>query len=161
MRLGRRALSFGLTIAVAICAILCAAFLVYDLVRGYRRRGIVGLVLLATFLIALRLTTGFPVPSSGRIAFGGTISVGWAVLAMFVGVVLGMVAQYVWSKPEAFLWLDFLKPIVVSPMVLLPLIGSLSNGPLEPLQMFSLALLAFQNGYFWQQVLKDAKPKQA
>jgi hypothetical protein len=109
----------------------------------------------------LRLTTGFPAPSSGRIAFGGTIAVGWAVLAMFVGVVLGMIAQYVWTKPETFTLLDFLRPIVVSPMVLLPLIGSLSNGPLEPLQMLSLALLAFQNGYFWQQVLKDAKPKQA
>jgi hypothetical protein len=154
-------LSSGLTIAVAVLAVLCAALLIFDFIGGRRRRAIVGLVLLAIFLIALRLTTGFPVSSSGRIAFGGTIAVGWAVLAMFIGVVLGMIAQYVWTKPETFTLLDFLRPIVVSPMVLLPLIGSLSNGPLEPLQMLSLAMLAFQNGYFWQQVLKDAKPKQA
>ena len=44
---------------------------------------------------------------------------------------------------------------------MLPLIGSLQSTPLETIQLFSLALLAFQNGYFWQQVLKDAKPTQA
>ena len=77
---------------------------------------------------------------------------------MFAGVILGMVAQYVWNRPEKFTWLDFLRPVVISPMVLLPLIGSLSNGPLETVQLLSMVLLAFQNGYFWQQVLKDAKP---
>lgn len=152
-------MSYGTTVAVAVLAILCAVLLVMDFVRGHRHRGTIGLALLAIFLATLYLTTGFPFPSDGRVSFGGTISVWWAVLAMFVGVVFGMIAQYVWTKPETFTWLDFLRPIVVSPMVLLPLIGSLSNGPLETLQLFSMALLAFQNGYFWQQVLKDAKPR--
>jgi hypothetical protein len=154
-------LSQGTTIAVAVCAILAALLFVVDLVRGRHRRGGVGLLVLAVFLIALYVTTGFPFPSQGRVAFGGTISVWWAVLAMLVGIVLGMVAQYVWSKPEKFGWLDFLRPIVISPLVLLPLIGSLSGESLEAMQLMSLALLAFQNGYFWQQVLKDAKPKTA
>jgi hypothetical protein len=154
-------LSGGTTIAVAVAAVLAALIFVVDLFRGARRRATISLVLLALFLLALGLTTGFPRPSAGRLAFGGEISVWWAVLAMVVGVVFGMVAQYVWSKPESFSWLDFLRPIVVSPLVLLPLIGSLSGGPLEAMQLLSLALLAFQNGYFWQTVLKDAKPKTA
>jgi hypothetical protein len=152
-------LPYGTTIAVAVLAIACALLLVVDLARGHRRRGTVGLILLVAFLIALYVTTGFPFPTEGRVSFGGTISVWWAIFAMFLGVVLGMIAQYVWTKPETFTWLDFLRPIVVSPMVLLPLIGSLSSGPLEAIQLFSMALLAFQNGYFWQQVLKDAKPR--
>ncbi len=153
-------MSFSVTIAVAVLAAACAILLVIDLLRGRRRRAVIGFVLLVAFLIVLRVTTGFP-STGGRLSFGGGIPVWWAVLAMFVGVILGMVAQYVWTTPEKFNWLDFLRPIVISPMVLLPLIGSLSNGPLETLQLFSLALLAFQNGYFWQQVLKDAKPKAA
>jgi hypothetical protein len=154
-------LSKGATIGVVFFAILCAALFLIDLVRGRRRRGAVGLVLLVAFLLALHFTTDFP-STSGRVSFGGgTIPIWVAVVAMFGGVVLGMVGQYVWSKPVAFSWLDFCRPIVVSPLVLLPLIGSLSSGPLEMLQFLSLALLAFQNGFFWQQVLKDAKPLQS
>lgn len=152
-------MSLATTIAVAVLAVVSLCFLVVDLFRGNRRRGAAGLILLVVFVVILYLTTGFPIPSEGRQSFGGTVSIWWAVATMFVGVVLGMIAQYVWTKPETFTWLDFLRPIVVSPMVLLPLIGTLSSEPLEPVQLLSLALLAFQNGFFWQQVLKDAKPQ--
>lgn len=154
-------MSFGITVTVLVLAVLCAAILVFDLVRGARRRAAIGLVLLVVFLIVLYLTTGFPQPSSGQISFGGSIPGWWALVAMAIGVIFGMVAQYVWSKPKKPKLLDFLRPIVVSPLVMLPLIGSLQDGPLETLQLASLTLLAFQNGFFWQQVLKDAKPAQA
>lgn len=150
-------MSYWVTIAVAVAAIIAALLFIIDIVRGERRRGVICLVLLAVFLIALNRMTGFPVPE-GRIAFGGTISIWWAVVTMSIGIIFGMIAQYVWSKPEKFLWLDFLRPIVISPLVLLPLVGSLS-GALEPMQLLSLTLLAFQNGYFWQKVLADAQPK--
>ena len=39
-------MSYGTTVAVAVLAIICALLLVVDLVRGRRRRGTVGLVLL-------------------------------------------------------------------------------------------------------------------
>ena len=152
-------MSNATTIAVAVLAVLCAIMLVLDYLRGSRRRAVIGLVVLLGFLLALYILTGFPIPED-RLSFGGTIPVWWAVVAMFIGVILGMIAQYVWTKPKKFTWLDFLRPIVISPMVMLPLIGSLQSTPLETIQLFSLALLAFQNGYFWQQVLKDAKPTQ-
>lgn len=56
------------------------------------------LPLLAAFLVVVHFATGFP-QSSSRIAFGGSIPVGWAVLAMFAGIVFGMVAQYVPHVP--------------------------------------------------------------
>lgn len=153
-------MSFGITVTVAVLALLAAAILVVDLVRGARRRAVVGLVLLVVFLIVLNVTTGFP-HASGRLSFGGSIPGWWALIAMAVGVIFGMVAQYVWSKPKKPNLLDFLRPIVISPLVMLPLVGSLQDGPLETIQLASLTLLAFQNGFFWQQVLKDAKPAQA
>lgn len=153
-------MSAGVTIAVVILALLCAAILLFDLFRGARRRAAIGLLLLVVFLVILNVTTGFPRPSS-RVSFGGSIPGWWALVAMGIGVVFGMIGQYVWSKPKKPNLLDFLRPIVVSPLVMLPLIGSLQDGPLETLQLASLTLLAFQNGFFWQQVLKDAKPAQS
>jgi hypothetical protein len=153
-------LSSGVTVAVAILALLCAVMLILDFVRGARRRAGVGIVLLVLFLLVLNLTTGFPRPPS-QISFGGSIPGWWGLVAMAVGVVFGMVAQYVWSNPKRPKLLDFLRPIVISPLVMLPLVGSLQDGALETIQLASLTLLAFQNGFFWQQVLKDAKPSQA
>ena len=153
-------MSSGITLAIALLAFLCAVILLLDFFRGARRRAAIGLVLLIVFLIVLNLTTGFP-RASGRVSFGGSIPGWWALVAMAIGVIFGIVAQYVWSKPKKPKLLDFLRPIVVSPLVLLPLIGSLQEGPLELIQLASLTLLAFQNGFFWQQVLKDAAPQTA
>ena len=153
-------MSSGITLAIAVLAFLCAVMLLLDFFRGARRRAAIGLVLLLVFLIVLNLTTGFP-RAPGRVSFGGSIPGWWALVAMAIGVIFGIVAQHVWSKPKKLKVLDFLRPIVVSPLVLLPLIGSLQEGPLELIQLASLTLLAFQNGFFWQQVLKDAAPQPA
>jgi hypothetical protein len=59
-----------------------------------------------------------------------------------------------------FSWPDLLKPLCISPIVLLPLIGSVQGMKgLESMQVISFALLAFQNGFFWQVVLERASPK--
>lgn len=151
-------MSSGFTIATAACVGVMALLLLVDLVRGRRRRGGVGLVLLAAVVVALYATTGFPFPSSDRQAFGEAFPTWGAVALMFGGVVLGMVGHYVWQRPERFSWIELLRPLVASPIVLLPLIGSLDGGALNPIQLVSLALLAFQNGFFWPRVLQDAKP---
>jgi uncharacterized membrane protein YwaF len=100
---------------------------------------------------------GFPFGSS-RQAFGGASPV-LAVALMFVGVILGIAATYIFHLSGAFSWRDFMRPLVVSPLILLPLIGSLQGAALEPVQLVCFTVLAFQNGFFWQQVLRDAKPK--
>lgn len=146
-----------LTLALVVFSALTICLLLVDLVRGRRRFAAVGLALLVAFLAILHLSTGFPGSSAGRMAFGDTFPVVTAIGLMFGGVILGIIAQYLWSKPVAFSWLEFLRPLVVSPIVLLPLIGSLEGGGPAPLQLVSLVLLAFQNGFFWQQVLRHVR----
>jgi H+/Cl- antiporter ClcA len=117
------------------------------------------IVVVAT--LVLSLSVGFP-STSTRQAFGGGHSLELTIGLMFVGVILGMVARYLfWLRRAAFSWLDFVRPLVVSPIVLLPLIGTLENGGLDSVQLASVVILAFQNGFFWQQVLRDAEPTSA
>ena len=94
-------MSSATTIAVAVLAVLCVIMLLVDYFRGSRRRTTIGIIVLVVFLLALYVLSGFPIPED-RISFGGTIPVWWAVVAMFIGVILGMIAQYVWTKPKKF-----------------------------------------------------------
>jgi hypothetical protein len=65
----------------------------------------------------------------------------------------------VYLQKEQFSWLDLLKPVTISPIVLLPLMGSVQGvGELKEIQVVSFGLLAFQNGFFWQAVLEGARP---
>jgi hypothetical protein len=106
---------------------------------------------------ALFLTNTFLL-SPSRQAFGGSFSPLLAAGIMFVGVVLGIAATYVFNLTSPFSWFDFARPLLVSPLILLPLIGSMQGGSLEPIQLVCFAILAFQNGFFWQHVLRNAKP---
>jgi hypothetical protein len=138
-----------------------ALSLLFAFIDYFRRRSWPRLLTYVTALLAvalaLSITTGFPFPTS-RQAFGGGASPLLAVALMFVGVILGIAATYLFNLTGSFSWQDFARPLVVSPLVLLPLIGSLQGAALEPVQLVCFTVLAFQNGFFWQQVLRDAKP---
>lgn len=144
--------------ALAFFLLVSAIFSIVDLIRGNRIRGISGLVAVLIVIGTLNLATGFPFPSDGAIAFGAGYSTTTAVVTMFVGIVLGMLGHYIWQRPEQFSVIELLRPLVASPIVLLPLIGSLDGTDVQPLQLISLVLLAFQNGFFWPKVLSDADP---
>ncbi len=125
--------------------------------KVYSRLAIKCGVLLVVFLI-LNLATGFPQPSTKQ-AFGGVSPLA-AIGLMFVCIILGMAARYIFYLKRKFSWLAFVKPLCVSPIVLLPLFGSVQGmQELKTIQMLSFGLLAFQNGFFWQVVLDSAKPK--
>jgi hypothetical protein len=113
---------------------------------------------LLVIIIVLRYTIGFPFSSESQ-SFGGGISPEICVLIMFLAVIGGIMATYVFNLNTMFSWQEFVRPIVVSPLILLPLIGSVQGASLEPLQLICFTILAFQNGFFWQQVLRDAKPR--
>jgi len=77
-----------------------------------------------------------------------------------LGILLGIAARYVFFLQGKFAWLDFAKPLCISPILLLPLVSSVQTlKSLDPIQVVSFALLAFQNGFFWQAVLQRARPK--
>jgi hypothetical protein len=49
-----------------------------------------------------------------------------------------------------FILREFAKPIFVSPIVLLPLLGAVTGATLDALQITSFWFLSFQNGFFWK-----------
>lgn len=73
---------------------------------------------------------------------------------LFVVMALGIVANILWEKKpgDVFCW-SLLKPLLVSPMVFYTVYGITGQVP----DAVSAHLLAFQNGFFWQAVLKDKK----
>lgn len=125
--------------------------------RSGKRILIEGL-LLGAFLLLLNQITGFPTPSSMQ-AFGG-ISPLMALGLMFICTILGIMAHYFFHLDKAFSWREFLKPLVISPIIFLPLMGSVQGlTGLESMQMISFAILAFQNGFFWKEVFGRVQQK--
>ena len=136
---------------------LYAALLLGELVLGRagRRWGWeIGLLLAA--LALLHWSTGFPRPG-GRRAFGGTSELWWVGL-MLIAILMGMAARYIFYQRRKFSWRSFLRPFLVSPIVLLPFLGTFPFGSQpEPVQVASFAILAFQNGFFWRVIFERAK----
>ena len=141
-----------------ICAVIYLAVILVDLLRSRRlKRFLLELLPLIGLLVLDVLIAS---ASSGYVTFGAGSSPALVVVIMFVAILFGIGARYIFYLEGKFSWLDFVKPLCISPILLLPLIGSLQAGKdLEAIQVVSFALLAFQNGFFWQAVLAQARPK--
>ena len=142
--------------------LLSGLYFILLLVEGISTRsvknGLIEGLLLAGFLLLLNRITGFPAPSSQQ-AFGG-VSPLTAIGLMFLCTMLGIMAHYVFYLKGKFSWPEFLKPLVISPIVFLPLVGSVQSlTGLESVQMISFAILAFQNGFFWKEVFGRVEKK--
>ena len=75
---------------------------------------------------------------------------------LYATMTAGMLSQYAFFKAprEAFRFTSFVKPIFASPIVFIPLASSYQSALAES-QSFGLpelmiALVAFQNGFFWK-----------
>jgi hypothetical protein len=138
---------------VAFIVLFFITTLIEFLRKHYFKRFLFEILLIIGFIIILNITTGFPIPSS-RQAFGG-VSPLVAMGIMFVCTILGIMAHYFFYLKGKFSWRKFLKPLFISPIVFLPLIGSVQSiSSLESIQMISFAILAFQNGFFWKEVFE-------
>ena len=144
---------------VEICGAVYFAAIVVELVlcRKWLRFLLELLVCLGVLVLGLFVSGS----RNGTVSFGppGTSPVA-TVGIMFAATVLGIGARFVfYLEKNKFSWLDLLKPVAISPMVLLPLMGSVQTmTDLTPMQVVSFSVLAFQNGFFWQAVLAGAKP---
>ena len=87
---------------------------------------------------------------------------GWGlVAALYVAMVLGMLAQYAFdrfSRPRGrrrkFAWETFIAPVFASPIVFLPLAASYLNmTPSGNVPWLMPLLVAFQNGFFWKYIV--------
>jgi len=140
-----------------ICAALYLVVIVIDWVRSHRFKpfllellALIGLALLDVFITNAH---------TGYLAFGSGRSPTILILITFGSILLGIVARYIFYLRGKFSVLEFVKPFCISPILLLPLIGSIQGiKDLEATQVVSFALLAFQNGFFWQAVLERARP---
>jgi hypothetical protein len=148
----------SLRIVLESCIVLFGALILVELIVRKRllRFVVQAAVLLVLIVIDLLINNAV----TGRIAFGEGVSPLGTVGIMFVAIVFGIAARYLfYLQKRQFSLLDFLKPIAISPILLFPLIGSVQGpGELNGMQVLSFALLAFQNGFFWQAVLEGAKP---
>jgi hypothetical protein len=146
--------------ALRVCAIVYLIVIVVDLLksRRYKRFAAEVLLLLGLLFVDVLLTNA----TIGHVAFGADLAALPVILTMFVAVLCGIAARYVFYLRGKFSWLDCLKPLCVSPVVLLPLISSVQVAKdLQPIQIVSFALLAFQNGFFWQTVFERARPRRS
>lgn len=114
---------------------------------------LIQLAFLFIVVVLLNFTTDFP---QIRRSFGGTSPL-IAIGIMFLCVAFGITARYVFYLKGEFSWRALAKPLVISPIVLLPLVGSVqASADLQTIQVISLAILSFQNGFFWVTVLERA-----
>jgi hypothetical protein len=82
----------------------------------------------------------------------------WAGLAYFVTMVIGMLAQTLWQaiqrrrgrQPPTFDRWEFIKPALVAPIVFLAVYHNISDPKISTVML----LFSFQNGFFWQTVLR-------
>jgi hypothetical protein len=141
-----------------ICAAIYLIVILIDSLKSRRfKRFLLELLPLIGLLVIDVITAS---ASSGYVTFGAGNSPAFVMVIIFVSILLGIGARYIFYLEGKFSWLDFAKPLCISPILLLPLIGSVESGKnLEPIQVVSFALLAFQNGFFWQAVLAQARPK--
>ena len=124
---------------------------------------LVGLVIIGLLLSQAKdgyVGGRFHLDAGGIRYFGMADSATGVVLIMFVAIMLGVAARYVFYLRGQFAWLDFAKPLCISPLLMIPLIGSVQGvQEFQPIQIVSFALLAFQNGFFWQAVLQRSRSK--
>jgi hypothetical protein len=144
-----------ITILLAACFAFYALTLLVEAVKGRFSSFILLQVggLAAAFLV-LHWSTGFPSP---REAFAATTSI-FAIAVLISCGALGAGANYFFYLEKGFSWRGFLKPCVLSPIVVLPLLGFVESGSgIESHQLIYLAVVAFQNGFFWKSVLEREK----
>jgi hypothetical protein len=138
------------------CFSLFGLLVVKEAIRNHSRMWIAELVAAIFGFGLLHWTTGFP---AIVISFSSVPPV-LPIIVTLVGVVLGMIASYFFYLKERFSWLAFLKPLAVSPLVVLPLVGIVQNQrDIEANQLIYVFLVSFQNGFFWKLVFKNVRPK--
>jgi hypothetical protein len=125
-----------------------------DLVRRRPRRIIPSVFLLVLSVAVYR----FALPDN-NIEAKGAVQEGVAVALCYLSMLLGMVAQYFFRQAEGgakkfkFEPVEFLMPILASPIVFIPLLTITADmafsGAFTKAKLM-VYLVSFQNGFFWK-----------
>lgn len=152
------------TMTATVCLVALFLLLVIELLIRRRLKNFgTGCLFLLIVIAILHVLTGYPAPknSVAETAFGPTrdgLSTYVSITLVFVSSMLGIVARYAFFLRDKFNWGGILRPLCITPLVMLPTIGLFQQGEeLHGLQILSLSLLAFQNGFFWKAVLEKIR----
>src|SRR5712692_1915562 len=122
-----------------VCAGLYLVMIFVDWLRSrrYKRFLLELLPLIALLIVDIFLAS----TRTGYLSFGSGSSPALVVLIMFGAILLGVAARYVFYLQGEFSPLEFVKPLCISPILLLPLIGSIQAvKDLEAIQVVSFGL---------------------
>jgi hypothetical protein len=119
---------------------------------------ILAIVLFSVLAYLLASRTGIsPFSSSGAISFG--YSNQWiSILIAIAGAVTGVAGSYFFNLgDQAIHWRSLARPLATAPLVLIPTIKLVeTSGEQTPLALILLFALSYQNGFFWERLLKPA-----
>lgn len=149
--------SYLLPVAYSVCVLLGIFLAIYDLRRYKTRSNYVMLSILILVIPGIIWLNNSSSDSSIAFGDGYKLNPFILVFVMLVCVMLGIAAAYAFNSSEKFRLRDFIRPFVISPIVLLPLLGSLPASEVGAVQIISILIMAFQNGFFWQRIFKDVK----
>jgi hypothetical protein len=130
--------------------------------RRSKRTRYAGLIVLVAssfvvgIVLALRYNVGSEIETKG--VLGPKLSPQLMIVAMYVSMVFGTIAQsfFFAAKKVEITALDWIKPVLVSPIIFIPLLSSYENS-LTHMDDFGIPelmilLFSFQNGFFWKAV---------
>lgn len=143
--------------------------MVYDYLQLRNRRKLIGgLALLVLAALALSWAFG----NTGLVAKGDEAN-SWAFAAvLYLCVVLGMLAHAVYRRfdePRATRlpldWATFVKPLLASPIVAIPLLAAMQNAEVDLNRMdtarLMVFLVAFENGFCWKEIFDRRRRERA
>ncbi|WP_085298897.1 hypothetical protein [Cognaticolwellia mytili] len=117
---------------------------------------IINLVVVFFVFFILYTLTGFPFP---KVSFGSVTPLS-TILMMYLALVLGIAANYFYFS-TSFSLAIFLKPILVSPIIMVPLVGLVqTSNSIDDMKLISLIFVAFQNGFFWKSIFEKINKKE-
>jgi len=140
---------------------LFALFIIIELILFRTVKSfIIQILILINVYVLLNITTGFPAIRTAP----GDASPITAIVIMFVCTLIGIIAHQIFYRKGEFSWrsfLNFLKPLVISPILLLPLFDFLLESSASiSIKLIYFGILAFQNGFFWKNIIElKADPK--
>jgi hypothetical protein len=126
------------------------------------------IAVLAGVAVILHRLCGFPAAKPTTIPMVAGPNEGPVIGVLFACMLLGMLAHrlFVWletpqrKRPTFDLGL-FIAPVLASPIIFVPLLASLQNAKPNLAQLdishFMLFLVAFQNGFFWQEYFENRR----
>jgi len=148
---------------IAICLAGLLAIYISEFVFSKQFRAIAkGVVITCLALLVLHVLIGQPLnfiksfPKANT--YGDDFPIETIFFVILIAATLGTIARYIfdYKTNQVFSFLSLAKPIVITPIIILPIVGTLNTDHpnLKFMQFMCILLLSFQNGFFWRTILE-------